>query len=557
MATEKVQKGKFWGTDFLRAGLNLTDNAIMISFSTMVEAVNILVGKTWARRKRGGMAFWATNTSKENAAYPVSPENNSGTNGDPIIGLYEWWRTQDVDGTSVRRSDLMVRQADKLWAIPSRTTTALNVLDLADSGSDNITLPTTGKICFAPFYQTLYWCSTNPNEGYNKWEGDPTALAANDGEAATGPESNSTPKFIFPYRNRMVAGGVFGFEDTLYLSEVDDAETWVSRGTTGTTTGATSLLLDQIGDPVGLVGGCTFQKRIYAFMRRVIYEINGDNASNFVVDPVVVGIGAINHHCILPIGDDVYFLSERGLLSLKSTDAALESEYGFMSRDISTLYTELLDHSNEDDWEMEYLEDENLILITCSSLGSTTNDTVLVYNTYKKVWTTWSGINARSMTKVLIDNQARVAVGREDGRLAVLNEASRLDWAGEDAETPINAQFLSGIYYPGDEVDIEHVFKYLTILCSARTSASITVTVDIDSRTIISKQVNLNNSGDLLGSTFTLGSSVLSKGTYTPKTIELKGQGYGLQVRVTYNANDDVEVYGFLVGSVPAQKRSQ
>lgn len=534
-----LAKQPFWGKEFLQFGLNVTDNAIMVPFQYMVEAKNIMVGSTWARRKRPGLAYWNTDTSKETTSYPGNPLNS--LDNDPIAGLVEFWR--DTGSSQVRA--LLVRQGSKLWEIDGRTGAATDVP--VKSGST--ALPDLGiqdtKICFNSYYGVIYWASSN-NDEFKYWDG------TNYIDATPPPAGN--PKFLATYKGRLVAAGFVGAGSRPFqvnLSKVNEADNWTTG--TGANDGV-SFVVDDVGDPDGVTGLCTFQNRLYVFLRRGIFSLSGTTGADMIRENVVTGIGAINNNCILPIGNDVYFLSERGLLSLKSSDKAITSEYGYMSRDIAKIYNEQLDRSKESRWTMEYDENENLLLISCTSVGSVENDIVLVYNTEKNVWTTWENINARSLAKVLVDRKSKILAGQENGTLALMGESLRKDFETIDYQS----QFLTGIYYPGKEADIEHVFEEVTVLCSAESTATLTVQISIDSDILQTETLELNTSGSRLTSTFVLGSSVLGKSVFTPKTIKLNGgRGFGIQVRVIFPSSIDVEFYGVLINSRPAGNRRE
>ena len=530
MAKDLVRQ-PFWGKKFLEYGLNLTDNAIMVPFQNMVEALNIMVGSTWARRKRPGLAYWNVDDSDETVNYPVNPKNNSGVDGDPIRGLTEFWRYDSGPGIII--SDLFVRQDDVVYSIDGRSGAATVITGPA--------LQTTGRISTQVFDQKLYWCSTNFGEGLNVWDGGATYIAHPD-------PPTSTPSILTTYRDRLVAMGLEDEPYTVWFSEIGNADNFNS-GTSAKD--PTSFSLDFSGDPDGITGGVEFQGRLFVFLRRSIYQVTGTDRDDLASKLIVRGVGAINSNCIVPVGNDVFFLAERGLMSLRSTDKAVQSEYGYMSRDIAKLYNEQLDRSLEGQWSMEYDERENLLYISVTSKGSTENDTILVYNTEKDLWTYFNGVDARTLTKVLIEGTSRVLAGREDGILALMGEDERRDFG----DTDYVSEFLTGIYYPGDSADIEHVFEEVTVLCSASESAELTIQVSIDEVTIQTETLQLTKQGGLLGSTFVLGSSALTKGVFTPKTVQIQGKGFGLQIRMSYPSSKDVEVYGFIIGSRPAGQR--
>lgn len=540
MTTRNNRRIKFNGRQFLEAGLNVTDNPLIVPPNEMVDATNILVGATLARKKRGGQVYFNTDDSDETATYPVNPKNNGGSDGPPILGLYEFWRYDS--GSGAPKSTLMVRQDDKIWAIDARTGTATDI-------TGALSLPTVGRITFQTFEGNLYWTGTDPSEGYNKWDGVSASAVAIGGGSQP---PDGTPRFVTSHQGRMFGWGVPGFPYRLYYSEFFDAETWATNplGTTGTAAQAGSLDLDPFGDPEGIVGAVSFQDKLYVFMRRAIFEISGNTINDFRVRTVNRQIGALGHHTIVPIANDIIYASERGVLTLSSTDKAIESEYGFASRPVSKIWNDQLNRTLPNQFSATYDEQENLYLIAAPSKGSSANDIILAYAPSTGIWTNWEGHKARTLSTYIIDGVNRVIAGREDGIISVTGDPSRLD-LGEQ----YTAKYRTGILFPGEEIDIEHLWKHITALFSTDGTANVTVNVYVDSTLVNSVPVEVESGQDLLGSSFVLGQSKLGKGVFVPRTIPVEGQGYGLQIEVIYNSEADIESYGFMVEAVPADHR--
>jgi hypothetical protein len=243
------------------------------------------------------------------------------------------------------------------------------------------------------------------------------------------------------------------------------------------------------------------------------------------------------------------FASERGVISLKSTDKAIESEFGYLSQPISRTYNEQLDRvAMKTQASSIYDERENLYMLSVPSLGQAVNDSVLVYNTETGAWSTFSNMQARTMAKVQVSGQPRVVAGREDGRLVLTDEEARSDIDG----TAFTGFFRSGIYYPGGQTDTEHMFYSITIMGSTNTTNDVIVQYFIDGKVAGSRTVNFKSEGDLLGSSFVLGSSTLTTSLFVPRTIKIKGRGRGMQISVSIGGTTDTEIYGFIVESQPA-----
>ncbi len=550
MTTKNTRRITLAGPEFLKGGLNVNDHALIVPPEEMVEANNILIGATPSRRKRPGQELFCTDESNETADYPTSPDNG-GAGDDPILGLYEFWRYDS--GTGGPKSTLMVRQGTKIWAIDLRTGVAVDL-------TGALTLPADGVVTFQAFEGKVYWTGTGAAgtpEGYYSWDG--TSSTADDESSNVPPDG--IPTHIVTHGGRMWAWGVPGYPYRLYYSDFYDATSWdttIFNGgssyndtgvvSAGTATQAGSLDLDPFGDPVGISGGVSFQDRLYVFLRRGSFEVQGNTINNFFVKTISRQIGCISHGTIVPIANDVIYASERGVLRLSSSDKAIQTEYGFISRPIKRLWNTLINRSLFAQYSAVYDEEENLYLLSGPSSGSTTNDTILAFNAQTSIWCgTWDGHDARCLATYIDSGRTRVIAGREDGRLTLLNSAARTD-LGE----AYTGRFKTGTLFPGGEIDIQHIWKQVTVLASADGNGTLVLNAYVDSVLVKTQTVNLSAGVDVLGSTFILGSSELGSGQFVPVTMSLKGQGYGLQLEVIFNSTADIQIYGFMVECVPA-----
>lgn len=618
MTSRDTRRIRFNGKEFLNAGLNVTDNPLIVTPQEMVEAPNILVGSTPARKKRGGQAYFNTNDSDATANYPLNPKNNGGSDGDPILGIYEFWRYDFTSGSP--KSTLLVRQGSKIWGIDSRTDVAIDL-------TGSLVLPTTGSVTFQAFEGRVYWTSTNDLEGLYCWDGQSaTAIqvenvkasineaipgvtgnlhieadvggtlgnsvsmvsdgiddvntivanwnAANPNNTVTLISANGTdvpavgnielsgglqklppdgvPSYIVSHNGRMWGFGVPGYPYRLYASEFYDAESWATNpfGSTGTAEEPTSLDLDPFGDPLGINGGVSFQGRFYAFMGKAIFEVSGFTINDFAVRTISRQVGCVGHKTIQVIGNDVIYASERGILRLSSTDKAIETDYAFLSRPLSKLWNEKLNRSLSHQYSASYDESDNLYLLSCSSAGNNINDTILVYNVQSDLWTIWDNHKARVLSTYIVDGVSRVISGREDGILALLGDKVR-----KDLGASFTARFRTGILFPGGEMDIEHIFKSITILASTDGIGTLTLNAYVDSKLAMSETLDVTSGKDILGTSFILGQSILGNGVFLPITHRIGDKGYGLQLEVLFNTEDDVEVYGFMADVKSADHR--
>lgn len=620
MSQRQTQVTPVFGKQFLQGGLNTADNKIIVEPSAMVETKNILIGKTQARRKRGGIVRFNTGGQDEDTAptaYPICPENNGGIAGDPIIGLTQW-RFYDTSN-GARLSRIVVRQDDKVYSIQDRTTAAIDI-------TGNLSLPTSGQVRFKAFENAngpaLFWTSLNTAELINVWDdenddarkmhtakapadwisfqnctftdvgdlvtasshgfvnGDSVSFsvittttgisinttywvvnaAANTfqvsltkGGAAINLVSNGTgtikklataPTFLVSHLGRLWAGGVPEFPYRLYYSAALDGEDFSSAG------GGGSIDLDMIGDDLGLTGAASFQNKLYIFLRNAIFELatpDVSDRSTWYVELLTEEVGCINFSTIQVIGNDVIYASDRGITSLRSTDKASQAEIALLSRDIQSTWNDQVDKNRLDQLCSVLDPVEGLYILSAPSTGSTANDIVLAMNLNSMAWMTWENVDLRSMTKVFISGRPVMLGGAENGRIVIFNDSTRLD-----VGTQYTAYFKTGVIYPGGNPTIEHVFKSITLLASTNSTNQVTIGWDIDGRIFGSKAVNLTSEGDLLTTTFVLGQSLLTQGSFIPRTVGISGKGYGVQLSVTWSGQGDVEIYGFLVETASA-----
>lgn len=514
MATQQLsRKYAFIADKGFDGGLS-SENAIAVSQNKMVIADNILVGTAPTRRKRGGMEKYHTGTFDQTASYPAS--------GQPIRGVIEFWRTASLAGNPI--SDIFLHQTTKVWSIDDRTTVAVD-------RTGALTLATTGIPSYQPFNQKLYFCSTVNADGYNKWTGSGNASSAT-------PPADGAGKYLCAHLGRMIMAGNNDFPFRVYFSSALEPENWSSIAPSN----ATSLDLDDNGDPQGITGIVSFQGRLYVFTRRSTYEVTGTTPSDFVVTRISDGIGCIGHASIATVPNDVIFSSDRGVHSLRQVSSGRQTETTFLSRDIQKMWTDLVNATRFGQFMASYDETINSYVVTVVSGSDTGNSDCLVYNIEFGTWTQWKEINARSISIAYISNKKQLIIGRENGTLSYLGRPTRQDFGNN-----FSARFKTGTLYPGGDFAIEKKFLNITVLASASAPATVTISWDIDGLRGGTNQYTLSSGDDLLGSTFVLGQSILGIGQYLPYTTHIGQAGVGIQLDFSIQSAGDVEFYGFIL----------
>lgn len=513
----------YYGKEALQGGLNVTDNPLIIGPAEMTQASNIAIAQSLARRKRPGQQSYALGSY-------TSTVGEWPTVGKPIRGITQYWRFASATGES--QQDLFLHSDNKVWSIPDRTNPAVN-------RSNGFTFDTAGIPSYQVFQGILYFLSSQNSDGYKKWNG--RATVPGNVQVAV-PPPDGAGKILGIFRGRMMMAGNSSFPFRLYLSSALDAENW-------TGVDATSFDFDYDGEPSGITAIFPeLNGTLYVATRRSIYALtctDPANVATFQIQRVTRGIGCIGPTMFAPTPNDILFWSDRGLHSIRKVIVSDQAEVTFLSAPIQKLYTEMINTSIITQGAVIWDERQNLLLTSLPSSGQLKNDTVLVYNLNYAVWTTYTGVNARSLANVLVNNQEFALSGREDGSVTYLDPTLKTDLG-----LGFSSTFTTGKIFPGGDLTTQKMFKSVTILGSATSVSSIQLswTVDgIDSSYTDSRAFPLAQGNFLLGQTFVLGAATLGIGRFLPHRTTIDQVGYNIQLTLSASGNSDFEFYGFIL----------
>jgi len=167
--------------------------------------------------------------------------------------------------------------------------------------------------------------------------------------------------------------------------------------------------------PVGLDDGdvitslVSFFDVLVVFKRKSIYVVSGDQEFNFQLQEAQTDnrIGSVNNRCTAVVDNKVFFLSERGVYSFDGLRVKYESikiEPIFDAND-TTLPFHLNYSQASKACATNYKSSvNNWYYLAIPTVSSTTNDTILVFDTVINEWAIFTGITADSMTVVDLNN---------------------------------------------------------------------------------------------------------------------------------------------------------
>lgn len=302
-----------------RGGL-ATDLAPQVRESTFLTmADNAIYETSGAIRKVGG----GTRVNVE--AVSGSPS---------ILGIYDYWRS-GVTGVSTQKLVVIggngtVHEADQ------------------DGIFDNITGSATIFANAYPVFAQLadiltIWFSTANTP--LKW--DQTGNVASLG--GTPPVARVATAHV----NRMWAAGTNVNPSRLFFSAFGDPETW-SGGDSG------SIDID-VEDGDRIVGLASHKQRLLVFKgpnRGSIHEISGTaptGSDGFARRVLVRGIALQTHNSIVDVGDDVWFMSERGVHSISATERFGNFEEADVTRFLKKFFRDQVNRTRLDRvWGVNY-----------------------------------------------------------------------------------------------------------------------------------------------------------------------------------------------------------
>lgn len=520
--TSTTKLYSYFGKEALAGGLNVSDNPLIISPAEMTVAENISIAQSLARRKRPGLENYHLGSFSSTASWPVA--------GNPIRGVTQYWRY--VSGAGQPSEDLFLHSQNKVYSIESRLSAAVD-----RSGANSFA--TSGIPSYQVLQGILYFLSSEASDGYKKWDG--TVGVPGDVQTAN-PPGDGVGKFLGVYGGRMIMAGNGDFPFRVYISAPLDGETWTGLGTT-------SIDLDYDGDPTGVTAIMPeLDGILYIATRRSIYALYAsdlDDIATYQVQRVTRGIGCVSARTVVATANDVLFVSQRGLHSLKKVIVSDQTEITFLSRPVQKIFTDQLAYNLIDQAQAAWDETQNLYVLSVPSSGQTQNDILLVYNVTFAIWTTWIGVAARSLAPILLSGKQYILAGRENGNLSFLQPT-----ATDDNGTGFAAKFRTGKLFPGGDITTRKLFKKITILASSSNVSNINIGWYIDDTNTThsgTKVATLGEGSSLLGSTFILGASTLGVGRFVPFTAPINEHGHNFQLEISVSGDSDMEFYGFVL----------
>lgn len=345
--------------------------------------------------------------------------------------------------------------------------------------------------------------------------------------------------------------------DGLHYSAPYDHTKWQGHGSSG----RIDIGIGD-GDPDGIISILpTFKGALFVSKSKSLYRLPDPGVAFSRVEQVSKGISAISHRGAASVDmDDVFFIGPRGFHSLASTNAYGDFSSTFLSDKIQNAFSEFTNARKGYTWG-QYYAPLNLVLWTVSQDSATSQDMIWTYNTKFKEWTRWTGLSPSCITTYKTSDKERLLIATSDCRLAYLTEDTYSDFDSENIEYYLK----TGKIYVDNNPNSVKTFKRIGFIFPPKGNFNFSVAIKVDNQPLDLQfpdgtagagafTISKTASGDLLGSTFILGQSLLSyTANLDPFMRPIDGVGRGITVTITNNAaGEQIEIYGIIIEYTPA-----
>ncbi len=322
-----------------------------------------------------------------------------------------------------------------------------------------------------------------------------------DGTTFTQPGTMPSAGFSIYFQNKHIAAGTPTQRNRLYIANINDASDFtvatggtppqpdnstdvpgatVFAGTPGLTEANIIDIRKNDGDKITGLG--TFQNQIIVFKERSIYSLTFDASGAPVITPITYATGCVSHRSIVPVENDLYFLSRQGLRSLGNQAQFFDA---IRTTVLSTPIQPILDKIDASKYytcTAIYYKDKYILSVPVASTDPTysaTNSTI-VYDRRFSAFAQWATVIPESML-VFTDTSNKdhlymIMIGNPSGQLHELTQGAVADGLDFQNRTySIDSYFETKVqtfgnpditkFYVDVGLILQSVNGYVTITC--------------------------------------------------------------------------------------------
>lgn len=195
------------------------------------------------------------------------------------------------------------------------------------------------------------------------------------------------------FKNRVFMAGSTSNPTKLSYSALSNPEDW-------TTVDDAGWIEIGLNDGQKIIGLKAFFDVLIIFKEHSIYVLSGSSGNPVSDDYFSVGsinssIGAVSNRSIVQVGNDIYFLSDKGIFNLKGVQSYGDLNVSNISFKIQPLIDELNKSALSKSLAINDSEEDRIWFFVPKG-SSSQNDTILIYDYMLDAWTKRSGFSSKS-----------------------------------------------------------------------------------------------------------------------------------------------------------------
>jgi len=301
---------------------------------------------------------------------------------------------------------------------------------------------------------------------------------------------------------RLWVGGVSEDNTVLYYSQIEDPPSF-NQGDAG------YIDLKYVWGNDEIVAIHNFGGKLAIFGKKNIAIYNNPaDVSNIYLDEVVNGIGAVFRDSIQSIGNDIYFLSDTGVRSLKRSATANSDKLPLQEVSI-TVNDEVISHTqNSQDVRSVYVLNEGLYLLSFTDLN-VTYVFDLTFHTPRGIprVTKWNFDGDREPVSFAYSNTYGLLFGEESGNICIYDGYFEVTYDGTGFNnTPFTGSFSTAVLDLG-EGSVSSILKKLSMVVSGGSGTDVGIKAFKDFELAASTQQTFKVNAPLSGTPYKWGES--------------------------------------------------
>ena len=339
------------------------------------------------------------------------------------------------------------------------------------------------------------------------------------------------------YRNYLIVGGVAAYKNRIYISNLNDPETFSVDDWIDIEPGDGDVLTGAI------VAG---PDKVFFAKNYSVHYMTGAGTETFTIFPLVKDFGIVSHRSLVNVGADVWGMTPDGrIMSL------LKNQYGLYSgQDMASDYLEAtLSTVNQQATDRVCaISVDGYVLFAVPTGSSTTNNLVLVYDTIAPIssrYSKWVKITGWNIT--CFDKSAES--GDEVLYMGDADTDQVFKWSGNTDDGTVISAIWEGPEFEFESVGTPKRFRQLKLTGYPLGDFDVNAHVSIDNGTYTNiGSLNLSASGGVWGTSiwgsFLWGAVGIVSDRLHFSTNAGKVYGYKAQIKLTYDENSAVCTIG-------------